>query len=1373
MTSPIVFLFIFSTLAATGHSLICTYCLGSSPSNCTGYLVNCAKGYVCGSQYVYYKQNNEFDYLFGQYCALPTECSTTVEFESTAVRGLATTTCCLINYCTPTIPILPVCSVPNLDLNGNFSPKKTQYLFMDNVTFTCNTGFTLGVLNTINCTATGKWNSTQPQCKVQVCPVPNSISNGSFGPIKTKYIYQDSVNFTCNTGYTLVGVPSISCTATGNWNSAGPLCKVQVCPVPNSISNGSFVPINTQYIYQDSVNFTCNPGFILVGVNSISCTAMGTWSSAGPQCKVQVCPVPNSISNGTFDLKKTQYIYQDSVTYTCNAGFILVGVDTISCTATGTWSSAEPQCKVQVCPVPNSISNGTFDLKKTQYIYQDSVKYTCNAGFILVGVDTISCTATGTWSSAEPQCKVQVCPVPNSISNGTFDLKKTQYIYQDSVKYTCNTGFILVGVDTISCTATGTWSSAEPQCKVQVCPFPNSVSNGIFDPMKSEYIYQDSVKYTCNPGFVLEGADLISCTASGTWSSSEPQCKVQICPTPNSISNGSFDPMKTEYIYQDSVNFTCDLGFILVGEDIISCTETGTWSSVEPQCNVQVCPVLNSVSNGSFDPMKTKYIYQDSVNFTCDAGFILVGVNLISCTSTGTWSSVEPQCKVQVCPVPKSVSNGSFDPKKAQYIYQDSVKYTCNAGFTLVGVDTISCTATGTWSSAVPECKVQICPIPNSVSNGAFDPKKAQYIYQDSVNFTCNPGFLLVGADSISCMTTGIWSSAEPECKVQVCPVPNSVSNGTFDLKKTQYIYQDSVKYTCNAGFILVGVDTISCTATGTWSSAAPQCKVQVCSVPNSVSNGSFGLTKTQYIYQDSVKYTCNPGFTLVGVDTLYCTATGTWSSAAPQCNVLVCPGTHSISNGTFSPKKTQYGYQEFVKYTCDPGFTLVGVDSIFCTSKGNWSSAEPQCKVQVCSVPNSVSNGSFVPKKTQYVYQDSVKYTCNTGFILVGVDTISCTATGNWSLIEPQCKVQVCPVPKSVSNGTFDLKKSQYVYQDSVKYTCNAGFILVGVDTISCTATGTWSSAEPQCQGSKSCKPPNAIANGSFDPKKTQYVYPDSVKYACDQGFTLLGVDSINCTATGTWSSAEPQCKVKVCPPPSTITNGSFGPKKTEYNYKESVTFTCGPDFSLVGVNSISCTAMGTWSSTEPQCKVLSCVDCVSSISSTCTGNTMTCPAGTVCGSQYNITSSGGKTSQIFSRTCIQKSRCYTNGSFTFSGGRTKIGTSCCYTYNCTPSIPVLPGDSTQSNGLTCPSSTSNNIKCTGTENICLQQTTTITGSQSNPNAFRGCTTQSICDAETQLIDTSQPRTSVKFTCANGCVDLHCNFFIPMLLLFVFTLFF
>ncbi|CAH2318620.1 Hypothetical predicted protein [Pelobates cultripes] len=172
-----------------------------------------------------------------------------------------------------------------------------------------------------------------------------------------------------------------------------------------------------------------------------------------------------------------------------------------------------------------------------------------------------------------------------------------------------------------------------------------------------------------------------------------------------------------------------------------------------------------------------------------------------------------------------------------------------------------------------------------------------------------------------------------------------------------------------------------------------------------------------------------------------------------------------------------------------------------------------------------------------------------------------------------------------------------------------------------------------------------------------------------------------------------------------------------------------------------------------------LSCVNCVNLGGSSCTGKSVTCPAGSVCASHYVLAKSGSEDSHIFIRSCLPKKQCTLEGSVTFTDGNIKIGTSCCNAKNCNPTFPLLPDDNSQVNNITCPAcisedsetcSTSETILCTGNETQCILQSTKIKGSKSFPVALRGCSTKSFCDLGSQTLKHRDTTLNVKFTCTN-----------------------
>ncbi|XP_072282871.1 uncharacterized protein [Pyxicephalus adspersus] len=153
-----------------------------------------------------------------------------------------------------------------------------------------------------------------------------------------------------------------------------------------------------------------------------------------------------------------------------------------------------------------------------------------------------------------------------------------------------------------------------------------------------------------------------------------------------------------------------------------------------------------------------------------------------------------------------------------------------------------------------------------------------------------------------------------------------------------------------------------------------------------------------------------------------------------------------------------------------------------------------------------------------------------------------------------------------------------------------------------------------------------------------------------------------------------------------------------------------------------------------------LTCIQCLSTNSTSCTGNAVTCPNGYFCGTSYTESTVAGVTRYI--RSCTPQTQCDKIISVTTLYGTTKMSTSCCTSDNCTAPILAVQPPSSELNGVTCPSCQSSQstwchdaqtVQCKGEETVCALHSTTIDGKSS---AIRGCARPSACDTQTYTIN-------------------------------------
>ncbi|KAM8977202.1 membrane cofactor protein-like [Pelodytes ibericus] len=358
------------------------------------------------------------------------------------------------------------------------------------------------------------------------------------------------------------------------------------CNIPPRLTyaslNEQFQGIESFAVGQ-SVQYTCRVGYVRVqgSSNSLTCLANSTWPETDPFCQLRSCPAPEEIANGRAEADTITF--GSKVTYICNEGYRLLSrLNTRECQADGTWSGVLPECEVQICPPPNEITDGTFEPKKEEYEYQNAVTYTCNGRLVLVGKESISCTANGNWSHDAPQCTDVSCSdpiVPNSRKLSGF---QGPYSLNSAVRFECNNGYTMNGSDSIRCNINSEWEPSLPKCLLE-CPAPIILNAMEISGFSGPYLPGSSVTFTCKKGFSLSGNGSVTCNINGQWEPPLPTCLIE-CPAPI-VPNAERLPESTgPYILNSAVTFKCFQNFTIRGSDTVKCNVNGQWEPQLPTC---------------------------------------------------------------------------------------------------------------------------------------------------------------------------------------------------------------------------------------------------------------------------------------------------------------------------------------------------------------------------------------------------------------------------------------------------------------------------------------------------------------------------------------------------------------------------------------------------------------------------------------------------------------------------------------------------------------------------------------------------------------------------------------------------------------------
>ncbi|XP_025710964.1 complement receptor type 2 isoform X2 [Callorhinus ursinus] len=1106
----------------------------------------------------------------------------------------------------------------------------------------------------ITCLKTSKWSDAQQLCTRKSCMSPGELLHGSV-LIPMSVVIGSTITYSCDQGYRLIGDSSATCIISDNivtWDKDMPLCESIPCEPPPAISNGDFYSSSREdFFYGMVVTYKCHIGpngkklFDLLGEKSIYCTSkdnrVGIWSGPPPQCIPPVkCPIPE-VENGIMESGfGRSFSLNDTVMFRCKPGFTMKGSNVVWCQLNSRWNPPLPKC-FKGCLPPPHINHSSYNILDKQFFpIGQEVSYSCDPGYTLIGTNPIQCTSLGTWSHAAPECEAKSCDaIPNQLLNGRVVAPPNLQLGA-VVSFVCDKGYRLNGQSSSQCVSEGIrvlWNNMFPVCERISCDPPPPIKNGWNSYSSGPIPLNTVVRYTCSSAFRLIGERILFCISKdqvkGIWDKAAPVCEYynrnSLCPEP--IVAGGYRDKRSRppYRHGDSVTFTCDTNFTMKGNKSVWCQANKTWGPTPlPICESdfpQECPPLPTIPNGSHTGERVgSFAPGLSVTYTCEPGYLLVGEKTIRCLSSGKWSAVIPTCKEARCEPPGPFLNGQIKGPPSLRVGA-TVNFDCNEGYRLQGQPSSQCVIAGQRASwtRMPVCKEIVCLPPPSILNGRHTGSSSgNFPYRSTVTYTCDPDpekgvrYILTGEKTIRCITnsqkTGIWSHPAPSCELSSsaiqCPPPQILRGQISSGQKDQYSYNDTVVFACSYGFTLKGSKAIRCNAQGTWEPPAPVCE-KGCQAPPTILNGQKeDGHMVRFDPGTSIKYSCDPGYVLVGKESIRCTSEGVWTPTAPECKVAEC---EPIEKQVFKKPQDQFVRPD-VNSSCDEGYRLGGSVYQKCQGAIPWFMEIRLCEEIICPPPPAIYNGKHTGSSSgDILYGTTVTYTCNPGpesgveFNLIGESTIRCISNdqerGTWSGPAPVCKLFLpavqCP-PAQVANGyKISGKDAPYFYNDSVTFKCNHGFILKGSHQIRCKADSTWDPEIPVCEKEAPCQPVRDFQ----EPPIHSHVIP--VNISCQDGYRLTGHTYQKCqdAENRVWFQKIPLCKVIHCQPPPMIDHGRpRGVMAEPFLYGNEVSYECDQGFSLLGEKNIRCISdsegHGSWTGPSPKClKSLPVIHCPS----------------------------------------------------------------------------------------------------------------------------------------------------------------------------------
>ncbi|KAJ3604935.1 hypothetical protein NHX12_026986, partial [Muraenolepis orangiensis] len=196
------------------------------------------------------------------------------------------------------------------------------------------------------------------------------------------------------------------------------------------------------------------------------------------------------------------------------------------------------------------------------------------------------------------------------------------------------------------------------------------------------------------------------------------------------------------------------------------------------------------------------------------------------------------------------------------------------------------------------------------------------------------------------------------------------------------------------------------------------------------------------------------------------------------------------------------------------------------------------------------IQNGWKTTSHVALVRGARITYQCDPGYDLVGQDTLGCQLDLSWNTLPPFCeKIMYCSDPGHVEHSTRSLSDPKLLVGTTIQYTCIPGFILQGGATLTCygrePGTPVWTSKLPHCvsEESVSCENPGLPDSGYQVLSKRLYLPGESLTFVCYQGYELIGEVAIKCILgkPSFWSGPLPLCRVAEAPVASPLDSGNI----------------------------------------------------------------------------------------------------------------------------------------------------------------------------------------------------------------------------------------
>eukprot|EP00928_Gymnodinium_smaydae_P029885 TRINITY_DN22381_c0_g2_i2.p1 TRINITY_DN22381_c0_g2~~TRINITY_DN22381_c0_g2_i2.p1 ORF type:complete len:1830 (-),score=209.12 TRINITY_DN22381_c0_g2_i2:43-5193(-) len=980
---------------------------------------------------------------------------------------------------------------------------------------TCAQGYRLAVNSLLCDTARGAWMGSASCLEVTCHGAPSVLNAAQVCDSASAAVNGGSCEVKCIPGYEL-GEHSLRCVvpadprAPHGTYSGQAICKPKSCGVPPQ--RKLTTSVRTEVFFPMPLVYTCSQGATLSGQKggpttySTKCREDGTFAPTTEQCQAVPCGAAPAIFNAAVVPSKdggslpAEWKYPLAPKFACAKGFSIDGTGTgattfeVPCQASGNFSEP-PACIPVVCgaaPTLQFTSMTEFEGDASKITYGKIVPYQCNPGYSLDAKDRsrnkfeMSCKENGLFDGLKA-CTPISCGKAPTVENARSSI--TEVFFPSRIQYSCMTGYTLnassdgLNSFTGECLADGSFAEM-PSCLPVKCGLPPSFQHAksrqtsTFD----EIEYPESFTYECDKGY---STDRSAESGAATW-------VMQCLPT------GHFSASRECLNIDDCVGHTCGpFGHCVDLLQNYTCKcqsgyEIRRDDDGELMCgNIDDCGPQACGSGGTCKDLVNDYTCE------CDEGYELKVIN------------DEKMCARVECGEAPEVEHAVAPQAKATF--EDTVEYTCDAGYTTNGrangdsAFSVTCLASRAFSPP-KRCKPVACGVPPAVLSAEV--ADAALVFPQAASYQCAEGYTTDGAAGgnksfdVACTATGQLTAPMSCLPVSCGPAP-TVEMASVEPHGSPLTYTQSANYTCATGHALVATDpsktrfSTSCLANGRFEEAA-SCVPVTCQLPLLTNLGSYTILPAATARFRSGEGNTEPCAQVCGktklesaaacsnlVGEASCTGSYSWSALpGDQVGVVMpCEWTGSKCRPSTDGGKFVYGCRDAAAY-CSNQNQAASQQELFCASGLRAGEA---CCPKGCGKCGGQGCGGF---------PGGASKCCSSTIVKSGPRCAN-----------PEDTACAIPTPAEASE-----EHTTVTYQATVTYQCPRGRTTTG-DVQGPTSFTATCSAAGKLEGLATCRKVGVVAelpvieHTKAERKDSGLFFGDRVKYTVTPGYAVSPV--------------------------------------------------------------------------------------------------------------------------------------------------------------------------------------------------------------------------------------------------------------------------